>query len=90
MPGSLRFVSGEELLRAWCPDGGFEKHFCGECGSAVLSRNPDDHDIVTLRLGSFDGDPGVRPANRQFADYAAVWEPIPDDGLPRHPERRPS
>jgi len=21
---------------------------------------------------------------------AAVWEPIPDDGLPRFPERRPS
>jgi hypothetical protein len=20
--------------------------------------------------------------------YAAVWEPIPDDGLPRHPESR--
>lgn len=25
----------------------------------------------------------------QFVAYAAEWEPIPDDGLPRCPERRP-
>ncbi len=25
---------------------------------------------------------------RQFTDYAAPWEPIPDDGLERHPESR--
>ena len=42
-----------------------------------------------MRLGSFDGDPGVRPGDRQFTDSAAVWERIPDDGLPRHPGARP-
>lgn len=26
---------------------------------------------------------------RAWAPYAAPWEPIPDDGLPRHPERLP-
>jgi hypothetical protein len=25
---------------------------------------------------------------RQFVAYAAPWEPIPDDGLPRHDESR--
>jgi hypothetical protein len=35
-----------------------------------------------------DGDPGVRPDFHQFANYAAPWEPIPDDGLVRYPERR--
>jgi hypothetical protein len=39
-------------------------------------------------LGSFDDDPGVRPNVRQYVAYAAPWEPIPDDGLPRHPEGR--
>ena len=42
-----------------------------------------------MRLGAFDGDPGVRPGARQFVAYAAPWEPIPDDGLPRFPERLP-
>ncbi len=43
---------------------------------------------MSVRLGAFDGDPGIRPQNRQFVDYAAAWEPLPDDGLPRFPESR--
>ena len=85
-PGSFRIVQGEENLRAWRPEGGFEKWFCGECGSAVFSRHPVDHDNVSIRLGGFDSDPGIRPSARHFVAYAAPWEPIPDDGLPRHPE----
>lgn len=88
-PGSFRIVAGEEHLRVWAPEGGSEKVFCGLCGSAVHSRNPQDHSIVGVRLGAFDGDPGVRPSARQYVAYAAPWEPIPDDGLPRYPERRP-
>jgi hypothetical protein len=37
-----------------------------------------------VRLGAFDGDPGVRPSFRTHVDTAAVWEPLPDDGLPRY------
>jgi hypothetical protein len=44
---------------------------------------------MSVRLGAFDDDPGVRPAYRQFTAYAAVWEPLPDDGLPQYPESRP-
>jgi hypothetical protein len=40
-------------------------------------------------MSLFDDDPGVRPSYRQFTAYAAEWEPIPDDGLPRYPERPP-
>jgi hypothetical protein len=42
-----------------------------------------------IRMSAFDGDPGVRPTSRQFVAYAAIWERIPDDGLPRYDERRP-
>ncbi len=89
VPGSFRITEGEQFVEAWVPDEGFEKHFCGLCGSALYSMSPDDPDIVAPRMGGYDGDPGVRPSARQFTDYAAPWEPIPDDGLPRHPERRP-
>jgi len=90
-PGSLRLVAGEELVRSYDPGGGsFLKAFCTVCGSALWSRHPDDPDLVSIRLGTFDADPGVRPGFRQFVDYAAAWEPIPDDGLPRFPERRPA
>jgi hypothetical protein len=86
-PGSLTIVSGDEHVKTWAPEGGFEKDFCDECGSALFARNPKNPDTVAVRLGAFDQDPGVRPSARQFTAYAAVWEPIPEDGLPRFPER---
>jgi hypothetical protein len=85
-PGSFRITSGEESLRAWKPEQGWEKWFCGSCGSSMFSRHPDDLDRVGIRLGTFDTDPGVRPSYHQFVAYAAPWEPMPDDGLPRHLE----
>ena len=89
VPGSLRVLSGDELIRAYEPPDGFAKHFCSACGSALWSRCPEDPEIVSVRLGTFDGDPGIRPSARTFVAYAAPWEPIPDDGLPRYPESRP-
>ena len=87
-PGSLRVLAGEELLRAHRPPDGFAKVFCSACGSSMWSRHPDDPDVISVRLGVFDGDPGIRASYRQFVAYAPAWDPLPDDGLPRFPERR--
>jgi len=90
VPGSLRIVSGEELVTDYRPPDGFVKVFCRTCGSALWSHHPENPDVLAIRLGTFDRDPGVRPSWRQFVAYAVPWEPIPEDGLPRFPERRPS
>ena len=87
-PGSLRITQGEELVRAYEPEDGFAKLFCSTCGSSLFSRSPDDPSVMSVRLGAFDGDPGIRPQWRTFVAYAAPWEPIPDDGLERFPEQR--
>jgi hypothetical protein len=87
-PGTFRIVSGESALRVWKPSDGGEKWFCGECGSAIFGSNKSHPESIGIRMGTFDADPGVRPSVRQFVSYAAVWEPIPDDGLPRFPESR--
>jgi len=89
VPGSLRVTAGEELLRAFEPEDGFAKVFCSGCGSGLWSSLPDTKEPVGIRMGAFDSDPGVRPGYRQYVAYAASWEPIPDDGLPRYPERAP-
>ena len=87
---TLRMLQGEELLKAWRdPEGGHEKLFCGECGAHLFSRNPDDTTQMSVRMGAFDGDPGVRPSWRSFVAYAVPWEPIPDDGLERFSEAKP-
>ena len=89
-PGSFTLTAGEQHLGVWSPGNGLDKVFCRECGSAVLARKPDGGEVIAVRLGAFDGDPGVRPSARQFVAYAAPWESIPDDGLPRFDERMPT
>jgi hypothetical protein len=87
-PGSFRIVAGDDRLRAWKPENGGEKWFCADCGSSVFASNPGHTDPIGIRMGTFDDDPGIRPSVRQFVAYASPWEPIPEDGLPRHPESR--
>ena len=55
----------------------------------MWSVSPDGQ-TFSVRFGVFDSDPGIRPSCHQFVAYAAVWDTIPDDGLPRFPERRPA
>lgn len=88
VPGSLRVLEGDALVRSYQPPDGFAKSFCSVCGSALWSVDPEGN-VSGVRLGAFDGDPGIRPSYRQYVAYAAVWEPLPDDGLERFPERRP-
>lgn len=85
-PGSVRVLQGEELIRSYQPEDGAAKVFCSACGSALWSENQG---VRGVRFGAFDSDPGIRPAWRQYVAYAAPWEPIPDDGLPRYDEGKP-
>jgi hypothetical protein len=85
VPGTLTVFSGEELLGEWDAGDGWVKVFCSGCGSALWSRDRDDPQALSVRLGAFDGDPGIRPSYRQFVAYAAPWEAVPDD-LPTFPE----
>jgi len=89
VPGSLRVMAGEELIRSFDPPDGYRKYFCSGCGGALWSQDPDDPEARSVRLGALDSDPGVRPSYRQYVGNAAPWEPIPDDRLPRFPGPRP-
>jgi hypothetical protein len=89
-PGSFRITAGEELVTEWTPPGdGFIKAFCSVCGGHLYSRSPDDPDRLSIRLGAVEGDPGIRPQYHQYTAHAAIWQPLPDDGLPRYEGRRP-
>jgi hypothetical protein len=82
----LTIVRGEDKVRAWDPPGeGLPKTFCTECGGHLWSIGPG---IYGVRLGALDSDPGIEPSWRQWLESAPDWEPIPDDGLPRYPQRR--
>jgi hypothetical protein len=87
---SFRITDGEELVRSWRPPDGWEKSFCANCGGHLYATHPDDPEVISVRMGALDRDPGIRPSAHQFTAYAAPWDPIPDDGLPRFPEAVPS
>lgn len=84
----FRLRNGAELLASYQPPTGVPKLFCSRCGSALFSGDPFSDQQVAIRLGAFDADPGIRPQFRQFTESAAVWEPVPDDGLLRYPRSR--
>jgi hypothetical protein len=87
--GTFAIVRGQESVREWAPPEGWVKAFCTDCGGHLYSRAPEGFERVAVRLGAVDGDPGIRPQYHQFTASAAVWDPLPEDGLPRHPGRRP-
>jgi hypothetical protein len=90
VPGSLRVTQGTEALRSWRPPDGWVKSFCAECGSHLYTTHPDNPQLLSVRMGSLDEDPGIRAQAHQFVAYAAAWEPQIDDDLPRFPERLPA
>ncbi len=81
----FRIVRGQESVRSWKPADGIPKAFCAECGGHVYS---DGGDTIGVRLGTVDGDPGIRPQWHQWLESAPDWEAIPDDGLPRFERAR--
>jgi hypothetical protein len=84
----FRLLQGGQQLRSFEPTDGKPKLFCATCGSALFSGDPFSDEQVAVRLGTLDGDPGIRPQHRQFVDSAAPWEPLADDGLRRYPGAR--
>ena len=84
---NFEVTQGEDAIGSYVPDEGWHKYFCGACGSALYTLNPEMAEVIGLRMGGFDGDPGVRPLFHQFVAYAPEWAPVPDDGLTRFDER---
>lgn len=80
----FRLLSGDELVRTYKPEGGASKAFCTICGSSLFGGTWPEGPEVSIRLGSLDGDPGIRPQFRSFVDSKAPWDTITDD-LPQYP-----
>ncbi len=85
----FEITEGAEAVTTWRPPGGNAKSFCSSCGGHVFSGDPETGPIG-VRLGTVDGDPGIRPQWHQWMSSAPEWFPIADDGLPRYDEQRPS
>ncbi|MBJ7332928.1 MAG: GFA family protein [Solirubrobacteraceae bacterium] len=84
-------LSGEELIEVYQPpDGGMVKAFCRRCGSSLFGGRWPDGPEVSIRLGSLDDDPHIAPEFHTFVGSKAVWDALPEDGLPRYDGRKPA
>ena len=79
---SFRFVAGQELLKEWESSPGYQRVFCGRCGSPILKRKTKDPDNLRLRVGTLDSDPGVKMSKHTHVSSKAPWVEI-KDGLPQ-------
>jgi hypothetical protein len=85
----FRLLRGEELIKAFRPEGGKVKAFCSVCGSSLFGGDWPEGEEVSVRFGALDGDPAIRPQYHTFVSSRAPWEELADDGLPRYDELRP-
>lgn len=83
-------LSGDSLIEVHRPPGGAAKAFCRRCGSSLFGGSWPDGPEVSIRLGSLDGDPGIRPQYHSFVESRAVWDALPEDGLPRYAGAAPA
>jgi hypothetical protein len=77
-------VSGAEGLAAYESSPGKRRYFCSRCGSPIYSRSDASQQIVSVRCGTLDGDPGLRPSLHTHVAARAPWYEI-CDGLPQRP-----
>lgn len=84
----FRLLAGAELIRVFGRGEGAVKAFCRTCGSSLFGGTWPDGPEVSIRMGAFDDDPGIRPEDHAFVASRAPWDEIADD-LPRHPGPRP-
>lgn len=86
----FRLLQGGELVRSWQPGGGAAKAFCTRCGSSLFGGTWPGGPEVSIRFGTLDGDPRIRPQYHSFVADAAPWETFADDGAPRYDAGAPS
>lgn len=84
---AFRFISGEQLLKAYESSAGKQRLFCSNCGSPVLSRRQTIPGVVRVRVGLINEPLNVKPASHAYTGSKCNWWPI-EDGLPQYREGR--
>jgi hypothetical protein len=77
-------VAGRERLSAFESSPAKHRYFCSACGSPIYSHAESTRQIVSVRCGTLDGDPGLRPLAHAFVASKAPWTEI-RDALPQRP-----
>jgi hypothetical protein len=78
---------GKESLSAFESSPSKHRFFCSNCGSPIYSHSQKTRDVVSVRCGTLNDDPKVRPSFHAFVASKAPWAAICDE-LPQFAEAR--
>jgi hypothetical protein len=82
--GSFRLLKGADLIQRYESSPGNYRAFCRVCGSRAPGPSKDGR-LYYVHAGTFDDDPGTRPALHMMVGSKAPWWEI-GDALPRFEE----
>lgn len=81
----FRIIAGRESLSAFESSPQKFRYFCSSCGSPIYSHGEKTKQIVSVRCGTLNQDPGVRVSYHAFVASKVPWVEINDE-LPQYPE----
>ena len=67
-------------------DHGARRGLCGECGSSLFWQ-AENAERIGIAAGTLDPPTGLRVAAHIYTHQTSDWAELPDDGLPRDPNR---
>ena len=81
---AFEVVAGRDRLASFESSPAKRRWFFSGCGSPIYSHAEATRAIVSVRAGTLDGDPGLRPAAHAWVASKAPWTELCDD-LPQRP-----
>ncbi|THF61076.1 GFA family protein [Pseudothauera nasutitermitis] len=71
-PEHFKWLSGEQLLRAFESSPGKHRYFCSHCGTHLIKRT-DGRATFALRVATLDDDPKQVPEIQIWASHQVPW-----------------
>lgn len=82
-------TQGAEAVKVFSTKLGVHRHFCGECGSPLISKRDAMPEVVRVRVGTLDTPLAHGPQAHIYVGSKADWYEIHDE-LPQYPDRPPA
>ncbi len=82
---AFHITSGSDSISRYESSPGKIRYFCKHCGTHVFAHSARDSKDVVLRLGTLDGDLGIKAIGHIWVSHKPDWYEITDD-LPQSSE----
>lgn len=79
---AFSLVTGIDKISEYESSPGKRRCFCSNCGAHIYAYLDAKPHVIMVRLGTIDGDPGIRPERHIWVSHKAPWYEI-NDNLPQ-------